>query len=341
MSSDMWEKTYEAVEGQLSAMDLEIFEVGVLQRSEGDKPQSMQLRSWDRIKIIESVPWLRYQNWHESHIYVRPKGESSLTLIDDLKLSAVTQMHQEGFQPAAVVQTSLGNYQAWIKHPTHLHPELGTAVARELATRFGGDVRAADWRHFGRLAGFRNTKTRYAHIVPVPDYDEWRSANFHRNLEGQWIDRSGAVYSDERLRQMHANLTPRVRFPFVRLMEASGVMAQESEGLVAVVRNRLERERADRMRLEAQFRARAARQTAGPLKDIAAFRQDPRYDGDGTRVDLAYAVYAMARGVDVQDVRAALRSRDLSHKGNAKRQSDYIERTVRKALANVEQGRGR
>jgi len=113
------------------------------------------------------------------------------------------------------------------------------------------------------------------------------------------------------------------------------------EGLVATVRARLERERADRVRLEAQFRARAAQQTAGPLKDIEAFRKDPRYDGDGTRVDLAYAVYAVARGVDVQDVRAALRSRDLSHKGNAKRQSDYIERTVRKALANVEQGRGR
>jgi len=25
----------------------------------------------------------------------------------------------------------------------------GTAVARTLAERFGGDIRAADWRHFG------------------------------------------------------------------------------------------------------------------------------------------------------------------------------------------------
>jgi len=118
-------------------------------------------------------------------------------------------------------------------------------------------------------------------------------------------------------------------------------MAQESEELVATVRARLERERADRMRLEALFHTRAAKQTEGPLKDIEAFRKDPRYDGDGTRVDLAYAVYAVARGVNVQVVRAALRSRDLSHKGNEKRQSDYVERTVRKALVSVEQGRGR
>ena len=76
------------------------------------------------------------------------------------------------------------------------------------------------------------------------------------------------------------------------------------------------------------------------MKGIEAFRADPRYGGDGTRVDLAYAVYAVAHGADVEDVRAALRSRDLSHKGNEKRQSDYIERTVRKALVSVAAGEG-
>ena len=184
-SGHTWDKTYEAVERQLTAMGADLFEVGALQRGDGDKPQFMLLRTWDQKKVIESmlaprtrlpfVPWLWYQNWHESHIYVRPKGESSLTLIDDLKLSAVARMRQEGFRPAAVVQTSPGNYQAWIKHPTRLDRELGTAVARELATRFGGDVKAADWRHLGRLAGFRNTKARYRQVIPVPDYDAWRA----------------------------------------------------------------------------------------------------------------------------------------------------------------------
>lgn len=98
----------------------------------------------------------------------------------------------------------------------------------------------------------------------------------------------------------------------------------------------LERERAYRARAQAQFRAQAAGQNRGPLKGIAAFRADPRYGGDGTRVDLAYAVYAAAHGADVEDVRATLRSRDLSHKGNEKRQSDYIERTVRKAQASAQ-----
>ena len=106
----MWDKTYEAVERQLTAMDAELFEVGALQRGDGDKPQFMLLRTWDQRRIMQSIPWLRYQNWHESHIYVRPKGESSLTLIDDLRLSAVARLRRAGFRPAVMVQTSPGNY---------------------------------------------------------------------------------------------------------------------------------------------------------------------------------------------------------------------------------------
>jgi hypothetical protein len=202
-------------------------------------------------------------------------------------------------------------------------------------------VKAADWRHFGRLAGFRNTKTRHAQFVPVPAYDEWRSQSFYRDIEGQWVDRGGKVHTDEELRQTHSKLAPTVRFPFVRLVEASGEIAVESDRLVATMRATLERERANRAELQNQFHARPPRPVEKPLKGIDAFRVDARYGGDGTRVDLAYAVYAVARGADVERVRTALRSRDLSHKGNEKRQNDYIERTIRKALATVEQGRGR
>ena len=333
------DKTFDAVDRQLSAMGAELFEVGALQCGEGDKPHFMLLRVWDKPRVIESIPWLRYQNWHGSHIYVRPKGESNLTLIDDLKAAAVAQMQKEGFQPAIVVQTSPGNHQVWIKHASRLAKELGTAVARGLAERFGGDVKAADWRHFGRLAGFRNTKEKYKWVLPVPEYDDWRSQNFHRDLEGRWLDKEGRAYTEERLREIHARIEPAARFPFVRLMEASGVMARESVPFIACVGARLERERADRLRMQAQIRS--LPQPNGPLKGIEAFRGDPRYGGDGTRIDLAYAVYAVTHGVDLERVKDALRSRDLSHKGNAKRQSDYIERTVKKALVSLEHGRER
>lgn len=79
----------------------------------------------------------------------------------------------------------------------------------------------------------------------------------------------------------------------------------------------------------------------GPLKSIESFRSDPRYAGDGSRVDLAYALYAFSRGASESQVEAAIASRDLSHKGTERRQKDYIARTVRKALTTVERGHER
>ena len=70
-------------------------------------------------------------------------------------------MKRSGFSPALVVETSPGNFQAWVKHPRKLDSELGTAAARALAEKFGGDTGAADWRHYGRLAGFANRKAKY------------------------------------------------------------------------------------------------------------------------------------------------------------------------------------
>ena len=63
-------------------------------------------------------------------------------------------------------------------------------------------------------------------------------------------------------------------------------------------------------------------------KTIDAFRGNPAYGGDGTRIDLAYAVYALSHGVPDAVVRSALSSRDLSHKGNERRQQDGSARRI-------------
>ena len=77
------------------------------------------------------------------------------------------------------------------------------------------------------------------------------------------------------------------------------------------------------------------------LRSIDAFRADARYGGDGSRIDLAYAIYAFSRGVSEGQVELAIASRDLSHKGAESRQKDYIARTIRKALATAERARER
>jgi hypothetical protein len=73
-----------------------------------------------------------------------------------------------------------------------------------------------------------------------------------------------------------------------------------------------------------------------PSKSIEDFRSNPRYGGDATRVDLAFAIYALSHGSSGDQVAAALRSRDLSHKGDEKRQNQYVDRTITKALKVTE-----
>ena len=292
------EITTAAVRAQITAMAAEVFELGLFQpeTAEPGSGPPMLPRTWDIAGLMRSIPWLRLQNSQGRNIYARPQGEHNLSLVADLTREAVEQMKLTGFQPAAIIETSPGNCQAWLKHPERLPKDLGTAVARALARQFGGDIGAADWRHFGRLAGFTNRKPK------------------HQGPDGL--------------------------FPFVRVIEATGATYPEAERFLSGVRR--EMEKATRLKTERSRSAFAAPRVDSPLKSIDAFRDTPVYGGDGTRVDLAYALYALSHGVSEADLRAALASRDLSHKGNERRQEDYIERTVRKAtlLVGRQYGRG-
>jgi len=270
-------------------MGAQIFEVGLFKPSAADNGRAVMIpRTWDRDTLIRSISWLRLQNVDGRNIYVRPKGEHDLSLVDDLTAEAVRRMKATGFSPAAVVETSHGNFQAWLRHPRQLPRELSTLVARKLAEEFGGDRGAADWRHFGRLSGFTNRKRKY--------------------------------------------MTESGLFPYVRLIEAPGVAYPEGERFTAMIRDQRETELCRR---ERQRTTRTAA-SGSSMKSIEDFRSNPRYAGDATRVDLAFAIYALAHGSSDDQVAAALRSRDLSHKGDEKRQNQYVDRTIAKALKVTE-----
>jgi hypothetical protein len=288
-------RTVVAVHRQIEAMDAEVFEIGLFKPDAKDGEAIMLPRVWDRATLLRSVQWLRYQNRDGRNIYIRPSGEHNLSLVDDLTDAGIVEMKRSGFSPALVVETSLGNFQAWVKHSRRLDSELGTAVARALAERFGGDTGAADWRHYGRLAGFANRKAKY-----------------RNSMNG-----------------LH---------PFVKLSEAHGFVYPAAEEFLAqMFRSIEERRRKDREPQIARL-SRCAQVFAAGLRSIESFRSDLKYGGDGKRADLAYAVYALSRGHAEIDVEAAIRSRDLSHKGNERRQRDYVERTIQKARATTERG---
>jgi hypothetical protein len=139
---------------QLRAMSCERFDLGI-RREAGE----MILREGQgAIEIEEAIKWLRHENGKGAHIYIRPAGAHSLSLIDDLTADAIERMKAEGFEPAVVVETSPNNFQAWLNHGRVLEAAMSTRAAKALVERFGGDRSSADWRHFGRLAGFTNPK---------------------------------------------------------------------------------------------------------------------------------------------------------------------------------------
>jgi hypothetical protein len=290
--SSSLEITTAAVRAQIAAMGAEVFELGLFKpdTAEPGSGPPMLPRTWDAAGLMRSITWLRLQNSQGRNIYIRPQGEHNLSLVDDLKSEAVEQMKRTGFQPTAVIETSPGNYQAWLKHPERLPKDLGTAAARALAREFGGDLGAADWRHFGRLAGFTNRKP----------------------------SRCGADGL----------------YPFVRVVEATGSTYPAAERFLATVKRQLDE--ANRVRAERAAAGFCAPSQNSALKTIDDFRNNPAYCGDETRVDLAYAIYALGHGVSDAEIRNALGRRDLSHKGNQRRQQEYIERTVNKAALLLE-----
>jgi len=278
--------TEEAVQQQVAAMRAEVFEIGLF---DPNSSRQMLPRVWDRNTLLRSTSWLRLKNGRGRNIYIRPSGEHRLSLIDDIGWRAVGRLKEEGFEPAVIVETSPGNFQVWLNHGVVLSKDLSTIAARLLARRFLGDPASADWRHYGRLAGFTNRKEKY------------------RKENGL--------------------------YPFVLLHEASGRTYKRASEFLCQVKEILSQARQKEMSCRQSIRV---AQPLSPVKTIEDFRHRSIYGGDQTRVDLAYALYALAHGVSENDARNALASRDLTHKGDSKRQQEYIDRTIKKARDRIE-----
>lgn len=281
----MKNRTLIAVEQQIAAMGCEVYEIGLFKphtpESDPREPEMLP-RTWDRATLLKSVPWLRYQNSQGRNIYIRPKGEHHLSMVDDLTADAIKRMKAEGYTPALVVETSPGNFQAWLNHGQVLPQRLSTLAARSLAERFGGDKGAADWRHFGRLAGFTNRKDKYR---------------------------------DERGTFPYVHLTERsLGEQFARRTELLGIVVALSD-----------------VKSAAGVSAPNDSRLCGPLLTIEDFRARSEYGGDGNRIDLAYSIYALARGGTIDAIATAIKSRDLSKKGIESRQNSYTTRTIAKA----------
>jgi RepB DNA-primase from phage plasmid len=154
-------------------MGCEQFEIGLRDSTEG----TMISRRWDASELEQGLGWLKWQNVRGRDIYIRPAASLGLILLDDLESEALTRLKHDGFAPAVAVETSPANFQAWVRVSTEPLPsDLATAAARILAEVYGGDLNSADWRHFGRLAGFVNPKPKHRQPNGLSPYVRIREA---------------------------------------------------------------------------------------------------------------------------------------------------------------------
>ena len=123
----------------LAALPAPGYDLGIL----GERGM-YRLEAVTHCRILRMLPYFKYRNAHGAHLYIRPTGESAYTLLDDLTPVTLARLHAEGYSPAAVVETSPGNFQAWLRHTEPLSKELGTLAAKTLAAHFGADGGATD-----------------------------------------------------------------------------------------------------------------------------------------------------------------------------------------------------
>ena len=287
-------------------------EVGILPPKDRHDLRVLPLRQWTAEEAAEPkrVAFLAAMNAKGYDIYVRPSREDGdnkgVVLVDDLDADKLAAMAADGFEPSAVVETSPGNLQAWVRVADHtLTAEEGTAVAKALAAHYGGDPGAADWCHFGRLAPFANRKARHADPVtgngPLTE-----------------LRRAVAVVASRGAKlvvQARAWLAGQA----ARARQEAEQRAQEARAVHAAW----------------QTMDRAERRQASPADAFRAFRgavQTVRPDDESAR-DYGAALRMFAAGYDAADVAQAIRD---ASPGLADRKGRGLEGYVSRTVENAE-----
>jgi RepB DNA-primase from phage plasmid len=158
--------TLHAVDRQLQAIPWECYEIRLIHQASRKPLPGQRLWSASNLVDLPTLKFLRIRNREGYDVYIRPYARDHnagyiLVDLDDADPGVVASMRSQGHTPCALVETSPGNLQAWIRvSKTPLAPAVATAIGRQLAHAYWGDPASIDWRHLGRLAGFTNQKRK-------------------------------------------------------------------------------------------------------------------------------------------------------------------------------------
>ena len=155
--------TTQAIRRQLAAMPHDLYLIRLIHQSSKRPFPGERLWTASQLSHTATVRFLRIRNWEGCDVYIHPYAEDQnagyiLVDLDAGDQAAVESMRANGHDPCVVLQTSQGNLQVWVRvSMSPLQPAVATAIGKELARAYGGDMASTDWRHLGRLAGFTIT----------------------------------------------------------------------------------------------------------------------------------------------------------------------------------------
>ncbi|GAC1699887.1 MAG: hypothetical protein NVS9B4_00180 [Candidatus Acidiferrum sp.] len=175
------ERVAEIIERYATALPAEKYAVGI---------RNVHAAEWKmgygtREHLLEAVPRLIRANVNGCDINAAPardtNGLSPYVMVDDVKRESIALGARDGYQPAAVIETSPRNYQAWYRHSEPLTDSVRRHISKDLTHVLEGDTGAVAAWHMGRLPGFTNRKA------------------VHQDERGQypWVtlcEQSGAIY---------------------------------------------------------------------------------------------------------------------------------------------------
>src|SRR5260370_19505898 len=146
------DKTESTARIMLTAIEAPLYDVGVL----SERGMLPRLDGISAAAVLDRLSLLKYSNAHGSHIYIRPSGEHRFTTLDNLNETSLARVSADGFNPCAVIETSAGNFQAWLKHSRVFPKLLGSFAAQTLAGGDGPHPPRAGWGGVCGGPGFPN-----------------------------------------------------------------------------------------------------------------------------------------------------------------------------------------
>jgi hypothetical protein len=119
--------------------------------------------------VLKSVPWLKRANAKGSDVYIAPAGENGLVLVTGASQEELASLIKKGFAPAAVVETSRGEFDVWVKLSDEALSESTRTVAqRGLIRAIGRDTTNDQPVCRARMAGFTNQDAKQTRVGRQP-----------------------------------------------------------------------------------------------------------------------------------------------------------------------------